>query len=124
MHVLLSIKPEYAERILSGEKRYEYRKRIFQRDGVTTVIIYATAPVMQIVGEFEIAKVTENTPAELWTQTNKHSGVSYEFFEQYFSGRRKGYAIHVGATTRYTQPVEPWEALETFCAPQSFRYLR
>ena len=44
MHkILISIKPEYVKRILSGEKMYEYRKRV--PADVKTVVIYATAPV-------------------------------------------------------------------------------
>jgi predicted transcriptional regulator len=124
MQVLLSIKPEYVDRILSGEKRYEYRRRVFQREGITTVVIYATAPVMRIVGEFEIAGIIEDTPNELWMQTNEHAGVTFEFYDSYFSGREKAFAIRVGAIRRYEPPVEPHEALEDFCAPQSFRYLR
>ncbi len=31
---LLSVKPEYAEKILSGEKIYEFRRRIFKRKDV------------------------------------------------------------------------------------------
>ena len=30
MKVLLSIKPEFVEKIFSGEKRFEYRKNIFK----------------------------------------------------------------------------------------------
>ena len=33
MKVLLSIKLQYAEAILSGRKRYEYRRAIFKRPG-------------------------------------------------------------------------------------------
>ena len=29
--ILMSIKPEYVDKIFSGEKKYEYRKRIVQR---------------------------------------------------------------------------------------------
>ncbi|MBI6731014.1 ASCH domain-containing protein, partial [Pseudomonas amygdali] len=42
MKVLLSIKPEYAEKILQGEKRFEFRKSVFKNPDVRTVVIYAT----------------------------------------------------------------------------------
>ncbi len=124
MHVLLSIKPEYVDRIFAGEKRFEYRRRLFADRRVTTVVIYATAPVMRIVGEFEIKGIIEDTPLGLWEQTQDHSGITFAFFDQYFAGREKAFAIKVGRVRRYTQPVEPREALQQFCAPQSFRYLR
>lgn len=31
MKILLSIKPQYVEKIISGEKRYEFRKKEFKR---------------------------------------------------------------------------------------------
>ena len=34
MQVLLSIKPEFAESILAGSKKYEFRKVIFRRTGL------------------------------------------------------------------------------------------
>lgn len=37
MNVLMSIKPEYAERIFKGEKIYEYRKRRFKRNDVEKI---------------------------------------------------------------------------------------
>ena len=32
MKILLSIKPEYAHKIFSGEKKFEYRKIIFKKN--------------------------------------------------------------------------------------------
>ena len=39
MKAILSIRPEYVDRILSGEKKYEFRKRIFKREDVDTIVI-------------------------------------------------------------------------------------
>ncbi|MDD8572078.1 ASCH domain-containing protein, partial [Escherichia coli] len=50
MKVLLSIKPEYAESILSGKKKYEFRKNIFRNKNVDTIVIYATMPVGKVIG--------------------------------------------------------------------------
>lgn len=40
--VLLSMKPEHAERILNGTKRFEYRKAVPLNESVRTVVFYAT----------------------------------------------------------------------------------
>lgn len=42
--ILLSIKPEYVERIMDGSKIYEFRKRKCSKD-INGIIIYSTAPV-------------------------------------------------------------------------------
>lgn len=57
MKALLSIKPEFVEKILSGEKLVEYRKAVFKRPEVKSVVIYSTMPDGLIVGEFEIGQI-------------------------------------------------------------------
>ena len=55
--VLLSIRPEFAEKILDGRKRFEFRRTIFRDTNVTKAIIYASRPVCRVIGEFEIEEV-------------------------------------------------------------------
>lgn len=57
MRVLLSIKPEFVEKIFDGTKKYEFRKSLFRRNDIKCVIIYASAPIKQVVGEFEIDEI-------------------------------------------------------------------
>ena len=49
--VLLSIRPEFVEMILNGEKHFEYRRIPFRRENINRMIIYATSPVCRVVGE-------------------------------------------------------------------------
>lgn len=69
MKVLLAIKEEFASKIFEGTKRYEFRKSIFKKPGVTSVVMYVTAPVGKVVGEFEIGEVLSDRPDALWGQT-------------------------------------------------------
>ena len=39
MKVLLSIKPEFVEKIISGEKKFEFRKSLPKREGITTIVV-------------------------------------------------------------------------------------
>ncbi len=48
--MLLSINPEHVEKILTGQKQFEFRK-VRCRSDVSKIVIYATSPVMKIVGE-------------------------------------------------------------------------
>ena len=57
MTVLLSIKPEFAEKIFDGTKKFEFRKSIFKNTDVQTVIVYASSPVQQVIGEFTIDSI-------------------------------------------------------------------
>lgn len=123
MKALLSIKPEFVEKIFSGEKQVEFRKSCFKED-VQTVVVYATMPVGKIVGEFEIETILSDSPQKLWEQTKTVAGISLAFFNEYFSGRDVAYAIKIKQVRRYKKALNPYLEEPDFTPPQSFRYLR
>lgn len=123
MKVLLSIKPEYAEKIFSGEKRYEFRKAIFRNLAVKTVVIYATKPVGKVLGEFDVEEILAEKPSTLWSQTSKFAGISRRFFDEYFRYRKTAYAIRVREPRRYDTPLNLGAVLGSGVAPQSFCYI-
>ncbi|WP_342609245.1 ASCH domain-containing protein [Vibrio tritonius] len=123
MKALISIKPEFVEKILSGEKLFEYRKAIFKRPGVQSVVIYSTMPEGKIVGEFTIEQILAKHPEELWEQTKQASGINKKFFDEYFSNREMAYAIEIKDLTIYKEPIDPYKRDCAFKAPQSFKYL-
>lgn len=122
MTILLSIKPEFAEKIFSGSKLYEFRRAIFKQK-VTKVVVYVTAPVAMVWGEFTIETVIHEDVQSLWNQTSAHAGIEESFFFSYFGEKEKGYAIKIGQATRYEKPL-PLRATFGVGAPQSFLYLR
>ena len=103
MKVLLSIKPEYAEKILNGEKKFEFRRVLPKNKDITRVIIYATMPIGKVVGEFEIAELISESPVRLWEITAEFSGITENFFDSYFEGRKIAHAIKVGKVRKYKQ---------------------
>lgn len=123
MKVLLSIKPEYAEKILSGEKLYEFRKSIPRSVEAKSCIIYATMPVGKVVGEFQIDKFISDSPDELWNETASFSGITEEFFRSYFNGRDLAHAIKVKSVKRYKKAKSLRSVLPSGVAPQSFCYV-
>ena len=120
---MLSIKPEFAEKIFSGEKRFEFRKTCFKED-VRVVLVYVTMPVGKIVGEFKIDRIFAHDPSQLWEITKKFAGVTHDSFNEYFSGRDVGYAIKIKEARRYRVAKDPYVEEPNFIPPQSFRYLR
>jgi len=123
MQVLLSIKPEFALKIFDGSKRYEYRRTIFKNQEVSRVIVYASDPIKQIIGEFEIEDILHEDPESLWAKTKRHAGISKKRFFNYFTNKSKGYAIKVKATRAYDNPI-PLGSLMISLPPQSYMYLR
>jgi predicted transcriptional regulator len=121
MTVLLSIKPEYAERIFDGSKRFEFRRAIFKQP-VKRVVVYASSPERRVIGEFEVEDVIHDYVESLWRCTEHAAGISEDCFFGYFADRNKGYAIKIGATTRYEEP-RPLHLVYACQAPQSFVYV-
>lgn len=119
--ILLSINPEYVEKILAQTKRFEYRRNRC-KSYVDTIVIYSTYPVMKVVGEVEVLGVIEDDVDIVWNQTKDYSGVSKDFFDAYFKGRQTAVAYKLGKIKRYKQPLRLSD-LGVRAAPQSFVYL-
>ncbi len=119
--VLISIKPEYVNKILNGTKKYEYR-RMLAKKGVSSLIIYSTCPVMEIVGEVEVVETIEMAPSSLWEKTKKKAGISRRKYREYFTGKKKAYAYVLGRVTKY-EPMRNLIDIGIKQAPQSFVYL-
>lgn len=121
--VLLSLRPEFAAAILSGRKRYEFRRTIFRRRGVTTALLYSNSSERRVVGAFEVGRVHEASPERLWEKYRHVAGIDESAFFAYFDGVKRGYAIGISRVHKFTPTVDPYAALEDFVAPQSFYYL-
>ncbi|MEA4986309.1 hypothetical protein SDC9_38527 [bioreactor metagenome] len=122
MKVLLSIKPQFAIKIFDGTKKFEFRKSMFKNSNINTVVVYASSPMQKVIGEFTIDEIMEESPDALWEKTKKHSGITKEFFDEYFFNRDRAFAIKVKEANRYQQPLDLIDFDLSF-APQSFVYL-
>lgn len=123
MKVLLSIKPEFADKIFNGEKRYEFRRTIFKNEAVKTVLVYASSPVQKVIGEFEIETIIKKDPENLWNSTYEFAGISKEYFMKYFADKDFGFAIKIKKTRKYKVPKCIKKDFNSF-PPQSFLYLQ
>lgn len=122
MKVLLSIKPEFAEKIFNGTKKYEFRKSIFKNKDVDTVVVYASSPLQYVIGEFKIDTILNDNVDRIWEQTREYSGISEEFYRLYFSRKTQAYAIKIGQVTKFKKRKRLNEYNVNF-APQSYVYL-
>lgn len=123
MKILLSIKPEFAIKIFSGEKKYEYRRIIFKNREIKCVIVYASSPVKKVIGEFEIEKVISGKPWKVWEETQNGSGITKEYFNNYVKSKKEIYAIKIGNIKLYRKQLCLKNDFELKYAPQSFVYL-
>ena len=122
MNVILSIKPEFCNAILQGEKFYEFRKRIFKiQDEIDYVFVYSTSPIQKIVAAFTIDSILCDSPEKLWKKCKDGAGISRDLFFSYFGSNPEGYAIKIDEIIRF-EPIDPKHFVPDFNPPQSFCY--
>jgi len=118
----VSLHPEFAARILRGEKRVEFRRRALGRD-TTDLIIYATAPVRAVVGVAEIERVKQGSPTSLWNAFRGVAGIERGPFFDYFEGVTEGFAYVLGPVRACASPLRLGMAGLPMNPPQAFQYI-
>ena len=119
--ILMSIKPEYSEKIFSGDKKYEFRRKI-SKQHVERIIVYSSAPEKRVIGEVEVLNIVSRPIDELWRLTKKFAGISHDDFENYFDGCEVANAYELGKVRRYKQPKSLLDFNVRF-SPQSYVYV-
>jgi predicted transcriptional regulator len=118
----MSIHPQYARKILSGDKTVEFRRTRLHRD-IRQVVIYATAPTGMLVGAFEIAGIDVGTATELWFRHGRQGGIAQSQFVNYFEHARQAVAIRIGRVFELPVPVPLEEFVPLRRPPQSYCYV-
>lgn len=118
---LISIHPRFANAILDGTKQVEFRKVGFKRE-ITHVLIYATAPIQQVIGYFEVVEIDERSPAALWRRYREVAGIERTAFFAYYAGKTTGVALKVRRPQRLAPPISLDELHRGATPPQSFLY--
>ncbi len=118
--ILLSIKPIYVQRIFSGTKCFEFRKKIPLN--IERVVIYETSPTKKVVGEFLVKRVIKASPQELWEKTKEKGGIDKFSFFKYFEKNIEGMAIEILTPIRYEYK-KSLEDIGVKFVPQSWVYL-
>jgi predicted transcriptional regulator len=124
--LLVSIKPEFAFRILSGDKQIELRKSTPKVNYGDLVVIYATAPVKAIVGYCTVQEVVRDKPKNLWCLYGDIAGIDRRNFNQYYCNTLYG----TGILLKDVKPLKEELKLKDirmqfpyFQPPQSYKYL-
>ena len=119
--MLLSIKPEYVDKIVAGKKKYEFRK-FHCRKGIDTIVIYATAPIKKVIGEVALLDIIEGDVDYVWHKTKDFGGILERDYMAYYEGKKVAIAYQLGKVTLYNDPME-LKDLGLDYVPQSFAYI-
>ena len=124
--LFLSLRPHFADLIMTGVKTVELRRHRPRTAPGTLVLLYASSPERQLVGTCVIDEIGEATPSDLWQLYGPHTGIDLGYFSDYFSGTQRGIAIRLKAPQRLLAPMALEDLrvhLPAFMPPRSFRYL-
>lgn len=123
--MLISIKPEFTEKIFNGSKSIELRKsnpKIFPGD---MILIYCTVPVKAVVGFCRVESILKMSPSELWSQHRQHLGIDRKRYQDYYENHNVAVGIVLTDICRFDRMItleSIKEDIPNFSPPQTFRY--
>lgn len=123
--LVLSIKPEYSTKIVSGKKTVELRRRFSPKiQPGTLVLIYESSPTRAITGLARIAEVLHGPTNTIWKKFGAEACIRRSDFDSYFDGTKTGFAIKLRGARPLQRALELQELRDRFRfePPQSFLY--
>lgn len=123
--LVLSIKPEYSTKIVSGKKTVELRRRFSPNiQPGTIVLIYESSPTRALTGLASIAEVLHGPTSTIWKKFADEACMRRSDFDSYFAGAKTGFAIKLRGARPLKRVLELRELRDRFRfePPQSFLY--
>lgn len=121
--IMISTTPKYANLILDDETKNVFFYKVTPVNKVKRVLIYATAPIKAVVGEFDLEKIDINALSTSWNKYRSQSAMSKKEFDSYYEGKKEAHAMISKESFRYSKP----KKLEQFGmnkGPSGFQYLK
>lgn len=124
-YLFISVKPEFANKIIAKEKCIELRKIKPHVKAGDYIIIYASSPIKCVVGFGQIKQVIETTPIEMWNNYSERLGIDELRFLSYYEGRNRAIGIEI-ETIKAINPIDLISLKKVdpnFHPPQVYRYI-
>lgn len=125
--VVLSIRPQYSSKIMTGQKTVELRRRFpVSAPKGTIAYIYSTSPERAMVGVAEIAAVKKLAVDDIWRSYSNVAFIERPDFDKYFDGLEYGMALEFTNVRPFDKPVSLTDLRDRFGfePPQSFLYAK
>ena len=120
--IALSIHPQYAHAILSGEKTVEFRRNGTPTD-ITHIVVYSTNPDQMILGYCEVNKCIEGPPVNLWKDFGKCGVINEKDFFSYYNDYEIGKCYLIKNPRLFLRPITLDKCQSFSTSPQSFVYV-
>lgn len=110
-YVIISLMEEYFLNIVTGEKKYEYRRKFIDRP--CKAFIYVNHPVMSINGIVEFERPIVDSVEKICELAEKQKSGSTPGMLTYLEGLKYAYAIPIKSITRF-KPLKLEELRQEF----------
>lgn len=123
--LLVSVKPEFANKIIIKEKTIELRKTKPNVKVGDYIIIYASSPIKSILGFGVIKQVIVSTPQIIWENKSSYLGIDKQSFDQYFKDKQRAIGIEIESIIQVKPfTLKDLRLLEfNFHPPQIYKYI-
>lgn len=123
--IVISIKPDYMNKILAGSKKIELRKSSPKVNANDVLVLYSTNPVKAIVGFCKVKYIIKTTPDEMWNLYSRDLGIEQTDFNNYYAESNNAIGIVLEEATRLKKEI-PLSIVKrlfpNFSPPQTFKY--
>ncbi|MFV0267370.1 MAG: ASCH domain-containing protein [Draconibacterium sp.] len=124
--LFISIKPEFANKILLKKKRIELRKNKPNARIGDYVLIYSTQPRKSVIGFAKIKNIIDCAPNEMWENNAEYLGIDKKRFFDYYNGHKKAIGIELTDVCRLKVSIPLQEIKNVypkFSPPQTYKYI-
>lgn len=116
---VMSIKNEYGLNLLDKKSLWEYRRRKSKIKTGDQIILYATAPNKELIGEFTVGDILTGSPEQIWEITKEDICYGIEEVVPYLQSGDYPIAFQATKQKKY-QPTIPLSTIPYFKPPMSY----
>jgi predicted transcriptional regulator len=124
--IIMSIKPCYVQKIISGEKTVELRSRKLNVQNGARMWIYSTLPKGCVEVVATIQSIEYNHPDIIWARYANELAITYEDFQKYVHDNEMVSAIKLLNVTKVNNPLTLEtirSCIQKFHPPQFFSHI-
>ena len=124
-YLFVSVKPEFAEKIVNREKTIELRKFKPNINTGDYIIIYASSPRKSVVAFGTIRNILKMPPQKMWSNFSSRLGIDKKRFDSYYKGKLHAIGIEFNEVVKI-DPIHLSDLRNIdpqFHPPQIFKYI-
>lgn len=122
--MLLSVRPAFAQGIVTGSKRVELRRTRPNIPADQLAVIYASTPVKAAVGACMISHLESGAPTQIKMRYLSEAEITEDAFDSYFVNADVAWALHLQRSVLFEEPVSLERLRGSSVEPvQSWRFL-